>query len=231
MLKAVVMLLVLANALFLAWSQGALANMGLGRWATPGSTQEPERLGRQIQPERLRLETEALVAPGAPTPVSSQAASPAPDPAELRCLQAGPYTEAQAPKLRDAMAKALPDGGWNLESSTQPARWIVYLGKLAGPDSLAAKKAELRLLKVEFRDVNNPSLQPGLALGTFASEAAAEQAMRDLGKLAVKGARALAERPETTEFTLKLPQASESMAKRVTAQADALAGKPLQPCP
>ena len=230
MLKTVIMLLVLANALFLAWSQGALANMGLGRWATPGTTQEPERLDRQIQPERLRLETEALVAPSAPTTVSTQVVSPAPEATELRCLQAGPYTDTQAPKLRDALAKTLPDGGWNLESSTQPARWIVYLGKLASPDSLAAKKAELRLLKVEFRDVSNPSLQPGLALGTFASEAAAEQALRDLGKLAVKGARVLAERPETTQFTLKLPQATEGMAKLVSAQADALAGKPLQTC-
>lgn len=78
MLKAVVMLLTLSNALFLAWSQGTLANMGLGGWATPGSTQEPERLLRQIQPERLRMETENLVAPEAPTPVPSQAASPTP---------------------------------------------------------------------------------------------------------------------------------------------------------
>ena len=52
MLRALVVLLLLANALVLAWSFGALDGL-LGR--RPDADREPERLQRQVNPELVKL--------------------------------------------------------------------------------------------------------------------------------------------------------------------------------
>ena len=71
MLRLTVLALVLANGLYLAWSQGLLQSWG----AAPTQQSEPQRLGQQIRPEALRLlntdearrvESAAAPATGAP---------------------------------------------------------------------------------------------------------------------------------------------------------------------
>lgn len=51
MLRWILALLIVANLLFLAWSQNWLAPLGL----MPVTQSEPGRLQRQIQPEAIRL--------------------------------------------------------------------------------------------------------------------------------------------------------------------------------
>ena len=51
MLRWLVLVLLLANAGYLAWSQHWLAGLGMA----PATESEPERLGRQVQPEALRI--------------------------------------------------------------------------------------------------------------------------------------------------------------------------------
>lgn len=51
MLRLLVLLLVLANAGYFAWSQGLLGAWGF----EPAATGEPQRLRQQINPEALRI--------------------------------------------------------------------------------------------------------------------------------------------------------------------------------
>lgn len=51
MLRLLVLLLVLANAGYFAWSQGLLGAWGFA----PAATGEPQRLRQQIKPEALRI--------------------------------------------------------------------------------------------------------------------------------------------------------------------------------
>jgi len=51
MLRLVVLLLVLANAGYFAWSQGLLGAWGLA----PAPTGEPQRLQQQIRPDAVRI--------------------------------------------------------------------------------------------------------------------------------------------------------------------------------
>jgi hypothetical protein len=62
MLKLLIVLLLLANGGYYAWSHGALTQLGL----VPARHTEPERLQQQVQPELL------LVTPAAsaPTPAT-----------------------------------------------------------------------------------------------------------------------------------------------------------------
>jgi hypothetical protein len=249
MLRLLVLVLLLANVLSLAWGQGWLAH--LGTWAAPASTREPQRLQQQLQPERLVLTNSAR--PPVPAPASPDApgdrpnhaaTAPTPDdpnpatvPAEPTvCLQMGVLNDKQAARLKPLLDEALPDQSWAMETSVQPARWIVYSGKLANAEAVAARRAELRQLRVEFRDVSNPALQPGLALGTYSTEAAAQQALRDVTRAGVKGAKVVAERPETTLYMARVPRATAEQKTHVlktvaSAAGDPWSGKTFQTCP
>ena len=51
MLRLFVLLLLLANGLYFAWSEGWLRELGVG----PALQTEPQRMGQQIKPEALRI--------------------------------------------------------------------------------------------------------------------------------------------------------------------------------
>ena len=227
MLRLVVLLLVLANTAYFAWSQGLLAALGLA----PAVQTEPQRLGAQIRPEAMRLlsadEAEQRQGNGNTTNTAALAAS-APTAAE--CLQAGLFNEQQTVALRASLEKALPAGSWQFEISVEPARWIVYMGKYSSEDALAKKRAELRQRGVPFRAVNNEALAPGLALASFASQPEAENELARVATRGVRTARVVQERTEARGQILKLPAADAGLRKQLDSLTPQLEGKALRSC-
>lgn len=146
------------------------------------------------------------------------------------CWQAGGFTVAQADALRVALAgTGLAPALWQLDETRSSGRWVVYMGRY-NDEQMQKKKTELRELKIEFREVNLPSAGPGLALGTFSSEEAVQQALKDVAKKGVRSARAAVERPEVVSMTLRLPAITDEQRSSVEGLGDALAGKKLQAC-
>ena len=97
-LRTLAWLLVLANLGFLAWAHGGLdAAVGLH------GDHEPERLARQFQPQSVRIlppgEAAAAMAASAPSGAVS-------------CLEAGPFTPADANLVEAIVQAALPAGSW-----------------------------------------------------------------------------------------------------------------------
>lgn len=227
MLRWVVVLLVVANALTWAYQNGHLQSLG---WA-PTDPREPERLAAQVSPNKLEWRV-AGIERGVPSQAATEAtADPSPAAEPTSCWQASGYAANQVDGLKQVLAEPGVPSGWALEDNVLPARWVVYLGKFGNTDALQRRKAELRQAKVEFRDVNNPSLQPGLALGTFSSEEAAQQALQDVLKAGVRGAKVAQERSETRTYTLKWPALTVTDRERLNPLKPALAGKNLQECP
>ena len=238
MLRFFVLVLLLANAGYYAWSQGLLLEWGLA----PASQSEPQRLAQQIRPEVLRVvgsKTQPTAAvPPVPTGAAQLPASaPAPSPAEApvvaapdagECLQAGVFDEEQAATLRRAVT-SLPQGSWMLERTTIAGRWMVYMGRFDDADTLDKKRAELRARKVEF-DRAGGALEPGLSLGRFSSEEAARREMGHLANKGVRTARVLQERPESPGFTLRLPAVNDALRPQLDALRSAMAGKALRTC-
>jgi hypothetical protein len=122
----------------------------------------------------------------------------------------------------------LPASAWRLDEVRLGGRWIVYMGRY-NVEQMARKKSELRELKVDFREVNIAA-GPGLALGTFSTEEAAEQGLLDLGRKGVRTARVEPERGEVTSYVLRLPAVTEAQRAEVASLGAALAGKTLNPC-
>jgi len=227
MLRLAVLLLVLANTAYFAWSQAVLAPLGLA----PAVQTEPQRLGAQIRPEAMRLlridEAEPREGNGN---TASAAAVVASAPPVAECLQAGLFNEQQTATLRASLEKALPAGSWQLESSVDPARWIVYMGKYSSEDAVAKKRAELRQRGVPFRAVNNEALAPGLALASFASQPEAENELARVATRGVRTARVVQERAEARGQILKIPAVNAGLRKQLDSLTAQLEGKVLRPC-
>lgn len=252
MLKWTIWILVLANAGYFAWTQGYLDGLGLA----PQEQREPRRLQEQVKPEQLRLLNgpRAQAEPGATTPPSAApiAAAPAapvavlptpaapavPAPAPLPegdgprgCWQAGGFTESQTELLRAELALlGLPPTRWQLNEVRSAGRWIVYMGRYDNEAQLERKKAELRGIGVSFREVSGNGLAPGLALGTYSSEAAAQQALQQAERGSVRTAKVVQERAEAVSYTLRLPAITASQRAAVDGLGDAMAGKTLRAC-
>jgi hypothetical protein len=217
MLRLVVLLLLLANGAYFAWSRGYLLPWGAG----PAQQAEPQRLAQQVRPDAIRiLPAEEVRRIEAAAPTTGRAAE---------CLQAGLLDEAQAGAVRPLL-EAWPAGSWTLEPVVEPARWIVYMGKYLTPEHVDRKKAELRQLGIVFEPLSNAALEPGLSLGGYASEADAKRRMDALAERGVRTARVVQERAEARGQRLTLAAVDDALRARLDELRPALNGKPLRPC-
>ena len=230
MLRLLALVLVLANAGFVAWSQGWLADYGFA----PAVQAEPQRLTQQLRPDAMRLLTAAEVRQidgGAKTAADSGGAQalPASLPA-TECLQAGLFTDEQASPLRARLQASLPTGSWLLEPGTDGGRWMVYMGKYNDSNTLATKRSELRQIGVTFEVLATPAFGPGLSLGRFGSAADAETELGKLAQRGVRSARVVQERPEARGQLLTLPAADAYLRSLLDGLKPQLAGKTLVAC-
>ena len=123
-LKTLVLVLLVANVGFYAWSRG---------WIDGGAAngdREPERLAKQVRPESIRIvppggteapKSRVPAAPSAPpagsapsavpqsdAPASAPSISAASDGESLACLQSGSFALAEVPRVEAALHAALP---------------------------------------------------------------------------------------------------------------------------
>lgn len=219
MLRLTVLILILLNGLYFAWSEGALQGLGYG----PVQQTEPQRLSQQIKPELIQVlspeEARRL----------ELAARPVAKPTE--CLQTGLLTAAVSAKLKAALeASAWPAGAWRLEPVIVPERWIIYMGKFPNAEFQARKRGELLALNVKLQPLSLTSLQPGLSLGSFETQSAAQNGLKELMARGVKSAKVVQERPEERGDVLRLPTVDDAVRAQLDELKGLLAGEPLRTC-
>ena len=215
MLRLAVLLLVLANAGYFAWSQGFLRDWGFA----PAPTGEPQRLQQQIKPDAVRVLPASEARRAEPAAVAA---------VEGECLLAGPMDDAQLAPVRQVLA-AWPAGSWTLEPAAPRADWLVYMGKYENVEQLARKKAELRQIGIAFEVPGDAGLEPGLALGRYPAEADANAQLQVLAGRGVRSARVVQEHPVPAHL-LKLPAVDERLRPRVDALRPVLHAIKLRPC-
>lgn len=200
MLRALVLLLALANAGFFAWSRGWLDGVAGVRMA---GEREPERLARQVHPESVRL-------------LPPIADSDLPAAAALACLQAGPFDDAGRVAAEAALQGVVPAGRWTDVTIDQPGAWLVYMGRYPSRNSLARKVEELRRRKLEYEEIGSPpELDPGLSLGRFDDRLAADEALVRFTAQGVRAARVVELSPATSQHFLRVDGADAALAQRL----------------
>jgi SPOR domain len=174
--------------------------------------------------------TPGAVAPVA-VPVEAQATPQTAGSGPRACWQVGGFTAAQAELLRAELALlGLPATGFSFTEVRSGGRWIVYMGRYDNQQQLDRKKDELRALGVTYREITAPGLAPGLALGTFSTEAAAQQARQKAERDGIRTAKVAQERAESVSTNLRLPSINEAQRTAVDGLGEAMAGKRLQRC-
>lgn len=220
MLRLLVVVLLLANLAFYAWTQGLLDNV-IGVRAQ--GDREPERLSRQVRPETIR------VLPAA-SAVAVAAAVPETPPV---CLEAGPYTTAQIGAAEGVLQTVLPAGSWASLKTESPGVWIVYMGKYPNRDALQKKADELKRLKIGFEELRDPppELADGLALGRYDNRAAADKALAEVAQRGVRTARVMPLSPPAVTHSLRVERADATLQARLSGlRAEALLGKTFTAC-
>ena len=247
MLRFLVLLLLVVNGFFYTWSNGNLNQWG---WAAK-SQRETFRLNEQIEPERIVVRpNDKLTQTTSPDAISvafqtaTSAPTSAPAPATPTiptaaatptvCLTAGAFNDRQSSAIKQALDSKLPTVRWRFETVSMPARWIVYMGKYANNSARDLKKTQLDQIKVPYEVLTEGKLEPGISLGSHATEIMANQALQKLIKQGVRTARVLQELPEQKGQTLVVPSLDETNRTKLNViyaeLALQLAGKSLQTC-
>lgn len=217
MLRLCFLVLLLANGVYYAWSQGLLQDIGFA----PARQTEPERLAQQIRPGALRVLSPAE---------ARRAEAAGAGARQPECLQAGLFDDGQATALRQTLETGWPAASWTLEPSVEPARWMIYMGRYPDAETVNRKKAELRQLRVLFQTLPNPAMEPGLSLGSFDVQDAAERQLAALAQKGVRTARVVQERTEVRGQLLRLPNVDDALRARLDELRPALAGRTLRAC-
>ncbi|MEG0538324.1 MAG: SPOR domain-containing protein [Comamonas sp.] len=229
MLRFALLVLLVANAGYLAWSQGWMATLG---W-TPEAQTEPYRLKQQVRPDVLSV-VPTPPAAATPPPAASSTSATEPDeeilPETTVCLQSENMDEAQSKKLQQVLQQSdLPSTSWEMQSSAISGRWMVYLGKFPNETALEKRRAELRTRKIGY-DRAGGSLEPGLSLGRFSSEDAATRELGQMLNQGVRGARVVQERAPQTLYALRLSHATAAQRSILQRLQPSMGGKALRAC-
>jgi len=228
MLRAIVLLLIAANLLFFGWTQGWLDNLtGL----RPHPEREPERLSRQVHPERI-----TLLPPGAASAAAaaSPSASAASAPQRGACLEAGPFAtgaSVSAIAALQSLQPPLPAGSWADVKIDRPGSWMLYMGRFPNREVLAKKEDEIKRTRVPYEEVTTPTeYTMGFSLGRFEDRASAERGLEQIGLRGVRSARIVELAAPATLHVLRVDNADAALAAQLTALRLQALGRGFVPC-
>jgi len=232
MLRALVVLLLLANLAFWAWTEGLLAPVGLA----PASQRDPARLAWQVQPEAVRV----LPPDAARTALSAATDAVAKAPARVAaglCLEAGPFSAAAIAAAEQALlAAGWPTGSWARLPHEGAPQYAIVLGPFGNREAQQKKQDELGRLRLPIETVDLPgdgpgaTPQPGFALGRYASRAAAETALAALSQRGVRTARVTQLKPAAGGARLRAEHLTPAQAEQLRALSAAALGAGFVPC-
>jgi hypothetical protein len=209
-MKLAFLLLALANLVFFAWQQGVFGGL-------PEAGREPERVNRQVEPERIHVLTQAEVqalrvkakeipreAPPAPSPGTSAAPAPiaAGELAGSACVEVGDFTIENSERVRQRLATLAAGERLTARSVEAPGWFMVFVPPFKTRGEADRKAEELRKAGVKELLVitDNSPMRYGIALGSFKDQDLAVRHFNDLERRGIKGVR-VADKPSNVQVT------------------------------
>ena len=177
-MRTLFFLLLFANVAFFAWT----------RYSPADASADAAPLGRQIEPEKLRI-LGAGEAPAAAAPKPA-AAKPAAAAASLACMEWGSFTLADAPRVQKLLDPLALGPRLGQRRTEETAGWWVYLPPQGSRQAALKKAAELKSLGVEeyFVVADEGPFRWGVSLGVFRNEEAALARLANLRRQGVRTA-------------------------------------------
>jgi hypothetical protein len=213
-MRAVFLLLVLANVGFFAWA----------RYYTPSGESVP--LARQVDPDKLKI-----VPPRDMPPLSlSQKMA---GPAVTGCLEWGSFSLAEAPRAEKALEPLGLGSRLGQRRTEEAAGWWVYIPPQASRQAALKKAAELKSLAVDdyFIVQEEGEFHWALSLGVFRTEEAAQARLTTLRDQGVRSAQVGPRETIVPKLWLQVKGVDAALASRLRDIARQIEGTELRSCP
>lgn len=206
MLRVLIVLVLIANALAWVWRENGFETWGLpARPAMPAAAMpetplNPERImpsdGQQAAPDHLATGTEqALIVPQ--------------DTSAWVCWRLGPYAPDQELYLQAALPLNNDRLSGEVKQITLPQRWAVVTPKSTASD-VAAWKEQAKAQNIDHRTSDADVLKGRLILATFVSRDLANKATEQLTQKGWEALSVVRERPPINALSLEIRSPDEA---------------------
>lgn len=233
-MRALFLLLVLANAGFYAWWR---------HLAPPETSADPAPLARQIEPEKLRVLSPSALpppsppkprpAPAAATPAAAAAAQAMPASVALKCVEWGSFTLTDASRAEKALEPLALGPRLGQRRTEENASWWVYIPSQRTRQGALRKAAELKDLGVDeyFIVQEEGPLRWALSLGVFRTEDAAQARLAALRARGVRTARVGQRDTVVPKVWLRVANVDPALERQLADIALQMEGSELRTCP
>jgi hypothetical protein len=238
-MKLAFLLLVLVNLALFAWQHGVF-----GRFAESG--REPERIARQVEPERIRVlserEVQVLRERAAAQSRAAAAANPPPSSAPANgagidlsvaqaCVEFGDFIGPDLARVETALLKLGLGSRQSARTVDAPGWYLVYLPPFK--TRAEADRAVADLKKSGVKDLlvlTDGPLRLGVSLGSFRDPELAKAHVASLVKLGVKNAR-VSDKPTAVSATrLQMRELDAEAAQQLGAIAKEFPSQSVRAC-
>ncbi|MBV9191526.1 MAG: SPOR domain-containing protein [Betaproteobacteria bacterium] len=231
-MRALFLLLVLANVGFFAWA----------RYVSPADgAADPLPLTRQIEPEKVKVVTPNELPASAPAPAPAKtptanaapaAATPAPTPVALKCMEWGSFTIADAPRAEKALEPLALGPRLAHRRTEETAGWWVFIPPQGNRAAAVRKAAELKALGVDeyFIVQEAGPYRWSISLGVFRNEDAAQARLGTLRDQGVRSAKAAPRELVVPKVWLQVKNVDAPLQARLKDTARTIEGSELREC-
>ena len=210
-MRVLLFLLLLANLVFLAWTQYSVLQ----------AAGETHLVDQQINRESIRvLSPEQL------------AATRSEPPKTVACMELGSFNLADATKVEESLAPLALGGRLSRHRIDEGAKWWVFMPPQAGREGAQKKVAELKRLGVDeyFVLQDDPKLQFAVSLGVFRTEEAAHNRLEELRARGVRSAQMGRRATPVQRVVYEIRAVDHAASAKLTAIKAAHAGVELKEC-
>jgi len=225
-MRTLFFLLVLANVAFFAWTRFA---------AAPDAGGDPLPIGRQIEPEKLKIispaDLPAATVAQKPAPPAPPPTPPAPAP--IACLEWGSFTLADAPRAEKALEPLALGARLAQRRSEETVSWWVFIPPQGSRQRALKKAAELKSLRIKdyFIVQDESDHRWAVSLGVFRSAEAAQARLAALRGQGVRDAQAGPRDTAVARIWYQVTSVDAPLQARLRDLAGQLAGSELKECP
>jgi hypothetical protein len=230
-MRALFLLLVLANAAFFAWY----------RYLSPPEVVfDPAPMGRELEPERLKVIAEADLPPPRPRPRPEPPAAPLQPqpqaqaaPAAPKCVEWGSFAPTDVESAEKALEPLALGARLARRRTEELASWWVFIPPQKNRPGALKKAAELKALGVDdyFIVQEEGPQRWALSLGLFKSEEAAQAHLAGLRTRGVRSAIVGQRETVVPKVWLQVSGVDADLERRLTDIALRVEGSELRSCP
>ena len=222
-MRTLFLALLLANVAFFAWSRYV---------SPPEAGADPGPLGRQIEPQKLKVVAPPELAQPAAAPAVMRAAPVAV--AMAKCIEWGSFTLTDAPRAEKALEPLALGPRLGQRHTEEQAGWWVFIPpQTNGRPGAIRKAAELKALGISdyFIVQDDGPHRWALSLGVFRTEEAARARLVALRTQGVRSAQVGSRETTVPKVWLQVKGVDGSLELKLRDVARAIEGSELRNCP